>query len=413
MTLMGYELKKMLTKRGNQIVLLLLVLLVAYTCNNTMIQVEWIDQGGNPITGNAAAVKLRQESEEWTGTLDQSLLEKALGRLKEIYSTTPQDLRSGENNWLLRYELQGIGHIADLLGLAYGDEYETFEEMVNGLQAEDLLRFYDNRLAGHMAFLYEEGNWGYSSYTEEEKQYIMEQHNSVPTPFKVGYQEGWVQASEQIPSLMKYCIILLSFLLAGIFADEFAWKTDAVYYNTYHGRTKSTIIKLLLGFLTITLVYWLCMGSFSFVVFHNLGTDGADNMLQSYPGNWSIRYDLTFRQLYCLILGSGYIGFLLMGFLIMWISAKTKSSVLAVLTPSVILLIPMFLHEIYSLFLRKVIGLLPHWLFDIGQALRYQYLYKIGDQVTCLVPIILVLYSCLTLLLVFLCYWEYRYKQVT
>ena len=159
MTLMGYELKKMLTKRGNQVVLLLLVLLVAYTCNNTMIQVEWIDQAGNPITGQAAAVKLRQESEEWTGTLDQSLLEKALGRLKEIYCTTPQDLRSGENNWLLRYELQGIGHIADLLGLAYGDEHQPFEEMVNGLQAEDLLRFYDNRLAGHMAFLYEEGNW--------------------------------------------------------------------------------------------------------------------------------------------------------------------------------------------------------------------------------------------------------------
>ena len=32
------------------------------------------------------------------------------------------------------------------------------------------------------------------------------------------------------------------------------------------------------------------------------------------------------------------------------------------------LLLPMFLHEIYSYFMRKVIGLLPHWLMDIGQA---------------------------------------------
>lgn len=413
--LMGYELKKMVTKRANQIVLLLLVLLVAYTSSKALKQVEWIDEAGNPITGCAAAVKLRQASEQWTGTLDQPMLESALVRLKEIYSAPQPDLRPGENNWQLRYNLQGIKPIADLIGLAYADEYQddTYAEMIDSLQPDDLSRFYENKLAGHKAFLYKEGNWGYSSYTEEEKQYIMEQYRSLETPIEVGYQEGWVQASKQIPSLMKYCIILLSFLLAGIFADEFSWKTDAVYYNTYHGRTKSTAIKLLLGFITITLVYWLCMGSFSFVVLSSLGTDGAEFILQSYPRNWSVRYNMTFMQYYGLILGAGYIGFLFMGFLVMWVSAKTKSSILAVLTPSIMLLLPMFLHEIYNLFLRRVIGLLPHWLMDIELALRYQYLYKVCGKVICLVPIALVVYSSLTVLLVFLCYWEYRHKQIT
>lgn len=414
MTLMGYELRKMLTKRANQIVLLLLVLLVAYTNSKALRQVEWTDEAGNPITGRAAAVKLRQASEPWTGTLDQPMLESALIRLKEIYGAPQPNLRPGENNWQLRYNLQGIKHIADLLGLAYGDEYEdeNYAEMIDSLQPEDLSRFYENKLASRKAFLYKEGNWGYSSYTKEEKQYIMEQYRSLEAPIEVGYQEGWVQASKQIPSLMKYCIILLSFLLAGIFADEFSWKTDAVYYNTYHGRTKSTVIKLLLGFITITLVYWLCMGSFSLVVLSSLGADGAELMIQSCPRNWSIRYAMTFQQYYGLLLGAGYIGFLFMGFLVMWVSAKAKSSVLAVLTPSFMLLLPMFLREIYNLFLRKAIGLLPHWLMDIELALRYQYLYKVCGQVMCLVPIVLVMYSCLTLLLVFLCYWEYRRKQI-
>ena len=414
MTLMGYELKKMVSKRTNQIVLFLLVLLVAYTSSKTLKQVEWIDEAGNPITGRAAAVKLRQDMEPWTGTLDQPMLESALVRLKEIYGTPQPDLRPGENNWLLRHNLQGIKHVADLIGLAYGDEYEdeTYAEMIESLQSEDLLRFYENKIAGHMAFLYKEGNWGYYSYTEEEKQYIMEQYRSLETPIEVGYQEGWVQASEQIPSLMKYCVILLSFLLAGIFADEFSWKTDSVYYNTYHGRTKSPVIKLLLGFITITLVYWLCMGCFSLVVLGNLGTDGAELMLQSCPRYWSVRYDMTFLQYYGLILGAGYIGFLFMGFLVMWVSAKTKSSVLAVLIPSVMLLLPMFLREIFNPFLRKVIGLLPHWLMDIEQAIRYQYLYKVFGQVTCLVPIVLVMYSSLSILFALLCYWEYRHKQI-
>ncbi len=410
MSLLGYEWKKMITKRANWIILLLLAVLIAYTCRNTLRQVEWTDENGNPITGHAAAMKLRNASEQWTGVLDQPFLEKALAQLKEIYSTPNQDNRHGDNNWKLRNDLQGIKHIADLFGVAYADEYESYEEMIANLQQEDLSRFYDNRINHLNDFLYEEGNWGYSNYTEAEKQHIIEQYKALQTPFKVGYHEGWIQVSEQLPNLMKYCIILLSFLLAGIFSDEFIWKTDAVYYNTYHGRTRSTVIKLLLGFLSITLVYWLCVGSFSLMILGSLGTDGANHMLQSHSGNWSIRYNMTFLQYYWLILGVGYLGFLFTGFLVMWVSAKTKSPIFAVLIPSLLLLLPMFLREIYSLVLRKVIGLLPHWLMDIGQALRYQYLYDVGGQVICLVPIILVLYSCLTLLLVFLSYWENRYS---
>ena len=413
MRLLGYELKKMITKRANQVVILLLAILVAYTCNNTIRQVEWIDETGNPITGHAAATKLRQESEQWTGILDQSLLEKSLIHIKEIYSTTQQDLHQGGNNWTLRNKLQGIQHIADLLGSSYVDEYETYEEMVKELKPEDLSRFYENRLTSLSDFLNKEANWGYANYTDEEKQYIIDQYRSLLVPFQVGYKEGWVQVCKQAPSLMKYCIILLGFLLSGIFADEFTWKTDSVYYNTYYGRTKSVIMKLLLGFLIITLVYWLCIGSFSLVVLCNLGADGASHLIQSCPENWSIRYGMTFLQFYWLIVGAGYLGFLFMGFLIMWISAKTKSSIFAVLIPPLMLLLPMFLHEIYNFFMRKVIGLLPHWLMDMGLALRYQYLYKVGGEVICLIPIALILYFCMTTVLVFLCYWEYRHKQIT
>ena len=413
MRLLGYEFKKMITKRANQVVILLLAILVAYTCSQTIKQVEWIDETGNPITGHAAAVKLRQESEPWTGMLDPSLLEKSLTRIQEIYRTTQPDLHQGGNNWSLQNKLQGIQHIADLLGSSYVDEYETYEEMVKGLQPEDLSRFYENRLTSLSAFLNEEGNWGYANYTDEEKQYIMDQYRSLQVPFQVGYKEGWVQVCKQAPSLMKYCIILLGFLLSGIFADEFTWKTDSVYYNTYYGRTKSVAMKLLLGFLVITLVYWLCMGSFSLVVLCSLGADGASYLIQSCSENWSVRYGMTFLQFYWLILGGGYLGFLFMGFLIMWISAKTKSSVLAVLIPPLMLLLPMFLREIYSFFMRKVIGLLPHWLMDMGLALRYQYLYKVGGEIICLVPIVLILYFCLTTVLAFLCYREYRHKQIT
>lgn len=411
--LLRYELQKVFAKRANQIILLLLALLVAYTCRNALQQVEWIDDQGNSITGHSAAVKLREASEEWSGVLDQELLEKALAALKEIYSSTEIDSKSEESNWILRNKLQGLQEIADLIGWSFGDEYSTFAEMVADLQPEDLSRFYENRIERRKAYLYEdETSWGYYNYSLNEKAYLLAKFESLETPLQVSYHEGWVQANEQISTLLKYAIILLSFILAGIFADEFTLKTDAVYYNTYHGRTKSTIVKVVIGFLIITLAYWLCVGAFSFIVLGNLGTEGANCYVQSHAVFWNTKENITFFQKYLLTVTAGYIGYLFIGFLVMWISELTKSPVLAVLIPSLLIILPEYLWNFYSPTMRRIIGILPDKLLDMETAIQYLYLYTLGDHVVTSIPIILTVYPFITVLLVFLCYRTYRNKQI-
>lgn len=116
---MHYELRKIFFKRANQIALIMLAILTFYTCMTSLRQVEWVDDEGNVETGHSAAVKLQEASEEWSGILDQELLEKALAELKDIYSSTEVDAQSEESNWLLRSKLQGVQEIADLIGLAY------------------------------------------------------------------------------------------------------------------------------------------------------------------------------------------------------------------------------------------------------------------------------------------------------
>ena len=411
--LLRYELQKVLAKRANQIILFLLVLLVAYTCRTALRQVEWIDDQGNSITGHSAAVNLREANEEWSGVLDQELLEKALAALKEIYSSTEIDSKSEESNWILHNKLQGVQEIADLIGWSFGDEYSTFAEMVADLQPEDLSRFYTNRIENRKAWLYEdESSWGYYNYSAKEKQYILDRYESLETPMEVGYHDGWVQANEQIPTLLKYGIILLSFLLAGIFSDEFFWKTDAVYYNTLHGRTKATIVKIGIGFFIITLVYWLCVGIYSFVVLGSLGTEGANCYIQSHAAYWNTRESMTFLQKYLLTLIAGYLGYVFTGVLVIWISAKTKSPVLAVSISALLILLPSYLWNFYSPAMRRIIGVLPDKLLDIGSAIQYLYLYTIGNRVVTGIPIVLTVYPIITVLLVFLCYREYRYKQI-
>lgn len=273
--------------------------------------------------------------------------------------------------------------------------------------------FYANRIENRKAWLYEdESSWGYYNYSEAEKQFILSKFEALQTPLETGYHEGWVQAIEQLPTLLKYGIILLSFVLAGVFSDEFAWKTDTVYYNTLHGRTRATAVKVGLGFLMITVAYWLCVSIYSSIVLGNLGTEGGNCSIQVHSNYWNIREQMTFRQFYLLAIGAGYLGYLFIGFLVLWISAKTKSPVLAVLIPSLLLLLPGFLHEFYSPTMRRVIGILPDKLLDIGEAIQYLYLYTVKNHVMTAVPIVLTVYPCITVLLVFLCYREYRHKQI-
>ena len=411
--LMRYELKKIFTKRTNQVVLILILILVAYTCRTALKQVEWIDDQGNSITGHSAAVNLRDDSLGWSGTLDQKLLEEALIELKSIYNSTEIDTHSWESNWILKNKLQGLQEIADLLSWSFIDEYDTFEEMIANLQSEDLAHFYENRIANRKAYLYEdETSWGYYNYSPKEKKYILDQFESLETPLEVGYHEGWVQANAQIPTLLKYAIIFLSFILAGIFADEFTLKTDAVYYNTFHGRTKATIVKMIIGFIIITVVYWLIVGVYTLIVLGNLGTDGANCYVQSHAGYWNVKESVPFKQKYLLTLISGYIGYLFVGFLVIWISGLTKSSVLAVLIPSLVILLPQYLWNFYSPAMRRLIGILPDKLLDIETALQYLYLYPIGDNVFTCICILLVVYPCITVLLIFFCYRIYRHKQI-
>ena len=81
MRLLGYEFKKMITKRTNQIVLLLMAILVAYTCNNTIKQVEWIEETGESITGHKTTSRER--------TVDRNAGSISIG---EIFDSPKRDL---------------------------------------------------------------------------------------------------------------------------------------------------------------------------------------------------------------------------------------------------------------------------------------------------------------------------------
>lgn len=97
----------------------------------------------------------------------------------------------------------------------------------------------------------------------------------------------------------------------------------------------------------------------------------------------------------------------------MLVSAKTKSAVIAVMVPVVLIFIPSFIGNINSPLVNKIIGLLPDQLLQTGVALGYFNLYTLEGKVLGAVPILLVLYTALTVILLPVLYQEYRRKQIS
>lgn len=96
----------------------------------------------------------------------------------------------------------------------------------------------------------------------------------------------------------------------------------------------------------------------------------------------------------------------------MYISAKTKSAVVAVVAPFILIFIPSFLENINSPVVNKILGLLPDRLLQVGVAMGYFDLYELFGKVVGAIPVLFVIYSILTIVLLPIIYEEYRKKQI-
>ena len=106
-----------------------------------------------------------------------------------------------------------------------------------------------------------------------------------------------------------------------------------------------------------------------------------------------------------------YIGNLFPTALTMFISAKTKSSVIAVTTPFVIMFIPSFLQGMAN-WLDTVIAIVPVSLLEFYQHLGIFDLITIFGKVFRDLNVCLLLYAVLTVALVPVIYREFRRKQL-
>ncbi|MCI7809935.1 ABC transporter permease [bacterium] len=406
-----YEIKKIFSTLSNKIALGLLAMMVLLSAWMAVSNVEWVNETGDPETGFTAIGKLRSAQKEWSGILDEDRLQQILRENQRIAATPEALSRDYQQNDIAYGWRQGFRPVLDMMNQAYASGFQEFDwytnERITPDQAGD---FYPNRTKLMKQWLYDETGSAYRLFTEKEKLYLVEQYETLDTPFYYTYAEGWEQLLYNSPFVIMVGALILGYLAAGIFANEFKWKSDAVFFSARYGRDKAAGAKIGAGFVMVTALYWSAVLVYTLLTLGCLGFDGWNCPIQI--DLWKVFYHLKLWQAWALTAVGGYIGSLFFVFLTMWVSAKTRSSLFAVTVPFLLIFLPSFLDNLNIDKLSKFLGLFPDQLLQIYQALRYFYVYEIGGKVFNAMTLLMVIYSLLTVVLAPMMYRDFRRKEI-
>lgn len=404
-----FEMKKIFLKASNRIAIGVLLLVTGVVCYFAVGSVDYVNEEGNTETGIYAVQKLKAEKQKWAGVLTEEKITAVIEENARITATEEYQSNNVKMNDIAYGWRQGISDIRQLLVYAFCPfrEYDYYRP--DSLNPKDAGAFYANRILNLEEWLNTDAK---EQFSNTEKEYLLQRYRELKTPLLYGYADGWKWCFEYAPTIIMITVLVLGFVTAGIFSGEFSAKADAVFFSSYYGRNKAVTAKVEAGLLTVTVFYWGTMILYSAIVLGILGADGANLPIQARSDGWKSFYQLTNLQEYALILLGGYLGSLFLALLTMLVSAKTKSAVLAVTVPFVLIFLPSILSGGSWAWMNKVLGLFPDQLLQMNRTVLVFSLYEFGRKVVGAVTPLFVMYGILTLTLCPLLYWCYRRVEI-
>lgn len=404
-----YEIRKVFLRKGSKIAIAFILVVIAVVLYFIIGENMYINENGDAEKGFAAILKVRELKREWSGELTEEQIRRVIEENIRI-SQTPEALSDDfQQNDIAFSQKQGFGDIRNLLNYSYGGFNDYNYYLADSLSPDDAPYFYSNRIKNLENWLETDAK---DQFSTEEKEYLISNYEKLKTPLYYEYQDGWKSLFQYSPTIIMILTMVLGFLCAGIFSGEFHQKASAVFYSSYYGRNRAIWAKVKAGFIIITGIYWAVIFLYTGLVLGILGADGAKCPIQSTMTGWKSIYNITNSQEYLLIVLGGYLGCLFMLVLCMLVSAKTNSSVVAVTVPFVFIFLPSFLSGTNIALLNKTLGLLPDQLLQMNQVVKYFNVYQINSKVFRAAPVLIILYSILTMLAIPMVYRVYRKKEV-
>lgn len=404
MKMLRYEIKKVFSKSKNRMAVIVLFVILVITSVLTINRVEYVDEKGNHSVGISAARDLREAKNEWKGYLTEDTLSKALEENRTINSSKEalsDDITEQNKAYAKK---QGIAGIMDVIIYAFSDYRDYNYYAADHVSDDEVGTIYERRISTLKEWL----DSGKETFTQVEKDFMIQKYEELKTPFYYEYMDGWAALLQNISTFILILALVIGFFVSGIFSDEFQAKADSIFFSTRFGRSRGISAKVGAGFCITTGFYVIFVLLYTFIVLFVLGVDGANCPIQL--DLWRSVYNITFLQAYLFIVLGGYIGTIFASTLAMLVSALTRSTPTAIIVPFIVLCAFPFLSRIITL--PGLCSFFPDQLLEIYLDIKEAGLVTLGGKVTTIATVIVPVYAVICLILLPVLYKVYKKTEI-
>ena len=392
------ELKRIFSKKINLFVIGAVLLLSVIFSGFAVSSNRYVDENGAVSTGITATRKLSKDKNQWKGTLTEEQLTKVLEQNKSVTSQSAGEVSDAQYG----QKLQQINDIKSFMISVLTPDSEYDESILDQMNGKTAQNFYDIYRENMKKMSLEYGK------TPLQQQFLEKTYEKIHLPLQYEAYGSWSTMIMYGETFSIILAIAVGFICAGIFADDFQTKADAVFFSAKYGRTKAVKTKILAGIFSTTVIYWMGIALLSLICFGIMGTSGSHTPYQIEQA-YSI-YRMTYGQYYLLTVICGYIASLLAASLSMLVAARMH-------TISVAVCIPFFLYCVLPFIGRALSGysnffnLIPTMLTNVEASARVPLVFQIGNQVFRQIPLVMGIYGVIAVAVLPLIYRCFRYGK--
>jgi len=388
------ELKKLFSKRINQVVLSVALLLAIVFSLFAIQSMRYCDKEGVLHTGITASRSLAADRNRWKGKLTADKLAEVVKTEKEFAQKYPGGIPDTEYGKMLQSYDDIIRFVVNIL-TPDSDYNESVLDQLTAGQADNIYAEYEKNIQKMVE------DYG---KTLEQKKFLEKQYKKVNIPLTYEAKDSWDTMTMYAETYGIVLAVIIGFLVAGIFAEEFQTGAEAVFFSTKYGRSKATKNKIAAGIIITTVVYWVGIGILSLISFGIMGVSGFHTPYQIFQP-YSI-YAMTYGQYYLLILLCGYIACLFAAVVTMLVTTKMHTASVAICIPFFMYCMMPFIGRMFSSF-ATFFDLMPNVLMNIIESAKVPTIFQIGNIVFRQIPFVMLIYIVISVILLPFVYRSY------
>ncbi len=230
--MLKFEIKKYFSKTVNKLILIVVLLVAVGYSFLAAESMRYTDTDGVSLDGIGkitAGRKLAADKNQWKGELTAERIADAVRNykgLRQQYQGEVPDSEYGK-------KVQAYWDILNFTANVYTVEPEFLPDVMVRISEEEVNNIYDIYADNQQKASEEYGK------TPEQEEFIKEQYGKLEIPADYEAYDSWETMTMYIQTYVIILVIVIGFMAAGIFDEEFRNHAELVFFAAKYGRSKA------------------------------------------------------------------------------------------------------------------------------------------------------------------------------